>query len=328
MRGNFILYFLEAVMTIAAGLTFTSQEHQQYLEVLLLIVMVGSLIHAITAFATVCGWKKWPLIVLNAITLVTSIVMLIMNAKTDEDAKLNKVAVPWESKVILLSSVALTVAVNAALIPKGQNWWCSGQTDDLICVNKDNRSALDISVRKYFNAELGEKKPLKKRPGNKARKVDLNDLKDDKLEEAKIAYITVDDEGNEIFDCKSFKSKVDRMTADILTTKKQEQIKQKQDERKQLREDKKKQQDISFDPSKPQYKYVGGGIGGIGAKKVAVAPPAAGITQFQKEQAEKQAEAARLRAVAKQQAAQQQSLKERLAAGKISMAKRAKQKQD
>lgn len=326
MRGNFILYFFEAIMLISAGLTFTSTENQKYLEVLLLIVMVTSFIHGLTSLATVCAWKKWPLIILDGITAIISIVMLIMNAKTDEDAKVKKVAVPWQWKAALFTGLLLTLLTNVALIPAGQNWRCTG-SDDLKCANKDNLDALKISVRKYYNAELGDKKPIK---GIGSRKVNVNNLGDDTLETEKIAYITVDDEGNEIFDCKGFKAKVDRMTSKVLTAKKQQQVEEKQALRKQQQEEKKKQQDISFDPSKPQYKYMGGGPFGAGAQRQLVAPPIGGLEQYRQAQAAKQAEDARVRALAKKQDSEQKSLKERLAAGKLSMAKRvnAKEKTD
>src|SRR5690606_14200797 len=123
---------------------------------------------------------------------------------------------------------------------------------------------------KYFNAELGESKSLS---GLGARSVDINDLKDDKLEEAKIAYITVDDDGNDMFDCKSFKGRVDKMTAATLTAKRQEKVAMKQEDARNALEARKQQERISFDPTKQAQKQVGGGPFGIGARRVAVPPP-------------------------------------------------------
>ena len=234
-RGNIALYIFEAISVIAAGLTYTSTENQQYLQILFAIVLLSSMVQLFIAMAIACPKTKILMIVFNAISVIISTIMLVMNSKTAEDAKEGKVAVKWPWKFALVISAVLPVIANYAIIP--WNKWSCGVTSEVGCRNPDNFAAIQKSIRKYFNAARGEKKPL---TGRKASEVNLDDLKDDDLEQAQIAYITVDDDGNEQFDCKGFKTKVDRLTSELLTSKKRKQI-----------EDKKALRDKDLDPSKP-----------------------------------------------------------------------------
>lgn len=278
MRGNYILYALEAVLSSAAILTFTASG-QEYLEILLLIVLVASVLHAVVAGITVCGAKKWVMIAINAIAPIIAIVMLILNLNTDKDNTTTPptIAVGWQWKLALTVSTIILPLANVALVGDGSQWRCS---QGLMCTNPGDLDAVKTSVRRYFNADRGESKPVS---GPLAESVNINDFKDDQLDTTKIPFITVDANGKDGIDCKNFKSAVDRLTSQTLTTKKQAQIADRQQQTKLSYEAVKAQPGILgappvaggiqyAEPGKQQYAYQKGGLFGLGAQKQTLAP--------------------------------------------------------
>lgn len=254
MRGNYLLYALEAILLVLAVTTFILSS-QQALQGILLGILVTSALHAAIAGVTVCsGWKKWTMLGLIAPVIITTIVMLIVNLQTDADASATPptVAVGASYKIALLIVCGILPLANAALVGDGSQWRC---TSGLVCTNSTESDALKTSIRKYLNTANDKTLPIS---GPLAASVNLGNLDNDYLETLKIGYISVNDSGNDVINCLGFKQAIDAQQRSLATQKRQTQIAAKQEDAK-----------ISFQgrdaPIIPQFTYEGGGLGGYGA---------------------------------------------------------------
>lgn len=244
MRGNYLLYALEAILLILAVTTFILSS-QQALQGILLGILVTSALHAAIAGVTVCsGWKKWTMLGLTAPVIITTIVMLIVNLQTDTDAGATPptVAVGAAYKIALLIVCGILPLANAALVGDGSQWRC---TSGLVCTNSTETDALKTSVRRYINAATNQKLST---TGPLAPTVNFNNLRNDNLETLKIKYITVDDNGNDALDCLGFKQAIDAAQVKLVSDQRQAQINQRQSQI-QAKQDAAK---ISFDNTKLQ----------------------------------------------------------------------------
>ena len=118
MRGNYLLYALEAILFILALTTFAFTSQQALQSIILGILVVGAL-HMVISGVTVCsGWKKWTMIGLSAPVIITSIIMLIVNLQTDADAAATPptVAIGASWKIALIIVCGILPLANAALV--------------------------------------------------------------------------------------------------------------------------------------------------------------------------------------------------------------------
>jgi hypothetical protein len=224
MRGNYLLYALEAILFILAVITFAFTS-QQALQGILLVILVASALHAAISGVTVCsGWKKWTMLGLTAPVIITSIIMLIMNLQTDKDASATPptVAIGSSWKIALVITCGILPLANATLVGDGSQWRC---TSGLICTNSTETDSLKTSVRRYINAATNQKLST---TGPLAPTVNLNNLRNDNLETLKIKYITVDDNGNDALDCLGFKQAIDAAQVKLVSDQRQTQINQRQ----------------------------------------------------------------------------------------------------
>lgn len=269
MRGNYLLYALEAILFILALTTFAFTSQQALQSIILGILVVGAL-HMVISGVTVCsGWKKWTMIGLSAPVIITSIIMLIVNLQTDADAAATPptVAIGASWKIALIIVCGILPLANAALVGDGSQWRC---TSGLVCTNSAESDALKTSVRKYLNTANDTRYPIS---GPLAKSVNFSNLNNDYLEELKIAHISVNDSGNDVINCLGFKQAVDAQQRALATQQRRTQIAAKQEDAKQ-----------SFQgrdaPIIPQFTYEGGGLGGLGAIRkptgVPQAPPLPG----------------------------------------------------
>ena len=314
MRGNYLLYALEAILFILALTTFAFTSQQALQSIILGILVVGAL-HMVISGVTVCsGWKKWTMIGLSAPAIVTSIIMLIVNLQTDADAAATPptVAIGASWKIALIIVCGILPLANAVLVGDGSQWRC---TSGLVCTNSAESDALKTSVRKYLNTANDTRYPIS---GPLAKSVNFSNLNNDYLEELKIAHISVNDSGNDVINCLGFKQAVDAQQRALATQQRRTQIAAKQEDARQSFQA--KQPILGQGPSNPmgqpvvnyplkaadpsgkvQYGFVDGdpNLFGMGAKKVqlvpnAPLPPPANQPTYQQQQAAQKANQARV----------------------------------
>lgn len=306
MRGNYLLYALEAILFILALTTFAFTSQQALQSIILGILVVGAL-HMVISGVTVCsGWKKWTMIGLSAPVIITSIIMLIVNLQTDADAAATPptVAIGASWKIALIIVCGILPLANAALVGDGSQWRC---TSGLVCTNSSESEALKTSVRKYLNTANDTRYPIS---GPLAKSVNFSNLNNDYLEELKIAHISVNDSGNDVINCLGFKQAVDAQQRALATQQRRTQIAAKQEDAKQSFQA--KQPILGQGPSNPmgqpvvnyplkvdpgqtnQYQYINKGIFGLGSNKVPVPPPVPANQPTFQQQKQKEAKLAQL----------------------------------
>jgi hypothetical protein len=248
-------------MLITSLLLFAFKDKKD-IEYSLLVILVGSVVHTLLSIALVCGsmvGKKGIMGFFGGVPAILSSIMLIVNTEgKDKESELSDI---W--KGILAGSIGFSGLVNFALVGGESNLHCKKSQ----CENPSNIKALKNAVRDYNEAKRGES-GLVSGISKKLERVDLNDLPTE-IDALQLTHPGII--GADGIDCIRYAKAIKEMTNQLKIKGKHAVVKQKIAEKQAGKGGLLSTPDQRVAPPPPpkqQHKYVGGGLFGLGAKKV------------------------------------------------------------